>query len=193
MTKAAKIISYVLIVLALVGVIGFIAKFTSGFTSDFKTFYVTIDGKDVMAEANHYAIGKSETMKVDVKYTFNSSNSEVSGYSVKIVPNVSEDKNFDFMVDGEVHSFYDIEDLTDGFIIEKSETSFTITPKGGLTDILRAVYPEGEVADCSENNHHNMFSLVITSYNGASTVTVNFAVLREAERVFFDQEAIVFW
>ena len=192
MTKATTIIAYVLIVLALVGVIGFIAKFTSGFTSDFKTFYVTIDGKDVMTEANHYAIGKSETMKVDIKYTFNSSNSEVSGYSVKIVPNVSEDKNFEFMVDGEVHSFYDIEDLTDGFIIEKSETSFTITPKGELTDILRAVYPEGEVSDCSEHNHYNMFSLVITSYNGASTVTVNFAVLRKAERVFFDQEAIVF-
>lgn len=192
MTKATTIIAYVLIVLALVGVIGFIAKFTSGFTSDFKTFYVTIDGKDVMTEANHYAIGKSETMKVDIKYTFNSSNSEVSGYSVKIVPNVSEDKNFEFMVDGEVHSFYDIEDLTDGFIIEKSETSFTITPKGELTDILRAVYPEGEVSDCSEHNHYNMFSLVITSYNGASTVTVNFAVLREAEKVFFDQEAIVF-
>ena len=192
MTKATTIIAYVLIVLALVGVIGFIAKFTSGFTSDFKTFYVTIDDKDIMTEANHYAIGKSETMKVDIKYTFNSSNSEVSGYSVKIVPNVSEDKNFEFMVDGEVHSFYDIEDLTDGFIIEKSETSFTITPKGELTDILRAVYPEGEVSDCSEHNHYNMFSLVITSYNGASTVTVNFAVLREAERVFFDQEAIVF-
>lgn len=192
MTKATTIIAYVLIVLALVGVIGFIAKFTSGFTSDFKTFYVTIDGKDVMTEANHYAIGKSETMKVDIKYTFNSSNSEVSGYSVKIVPNVSEDKNFEFMVDGEVHSFYDIEDLTDGFIIEKSETSFTITPKGELRDILRAVYPEGEVSDCSEYNHYNMFSLVITSYNGASTVTVKFAVLREAEKVFFDQEAIVF-
>lgn len=192
MTKATKIISYVLIVLALVGVIGFIAKFTSGFTSDFKTFYVTIDGKDVMAEANHYAIGKNETMKVDVKYTFNSSNSEVGGYSVKIVPNTREDKNFDFLVDGEVHSFYDIEDLSAGFIIEKSETSFTITPKGELTDILKATYPEGEVADCSEYNHHNMFSLVITSYNGASTVTVNFAVLREAEKVFFDKEVIVF-
>lgn len=192
MTKATKIISYVLIVLALVGVIGFIAKFTSGFTSDFKTFYVTIDDKDIMSEANHYAIGKNETMKVDVKYTFNSSNSEVSGYSVKIVPNTREDKNFDFLVDGEVHSFYDIEDLSAGFIIEESETSFTITPKGELTDILRAVYSEGEVADCSEYNHYNMFSLVITSYNGASTVTVNFAVLREAERVFFDQEAIVF-
>lgn len=192
MTKATTIIAYVLIVLALVGVIGFIAKFTSGFTSDFKTFYVTIDGKDVMTEANHYAIGKSETMKVDIKYTFNSSNSEVSGYSVKIVPNVSEDKNFEFMVDGVVHSFYDIEDLTDGFIVEKSENSFTITPKGELTDILKAVYPEGEVADCSEYNHHNMFSLVVTSYNGTSTVTVNFAVLREAEKVFFDQEAIVF-
>ena len=39
MTKATKIISYVLIVLALVGVIGFIAKFTSGFTSGHAKFH----------------------------------------------------------------------------------------------------------------------------------------------------------
>ena len=192
MTKATKIISYVLIVLALVGVIGFIAKFTSGFTSDFKTFYVTIDGKDVMAEANHYAIGKNETMKVDVKYTFNSSNSEVSGYSVKVIPNAVDGKDFDFVVDDSVYSFQKEEDLTDGFIIEKKVNSFTITPKGDLTDILRAVYPDSKIADCTDKTYEDMFSLVITSYNGESTVIVNFTVFQEPVRVTFDKESIIF-
>ena len=143
MKTASKIIVYVLIVLALVGVIGFIAKFTSGFTSEFKTFYVTIGDKDIMNVANDYTISKDESLKVDVKYTFNSSENDVSGYSIKIIPNAIEGKDFDFTVDGEVYSFQKETDLSDGFYIEESKESFVITPKGELTDILRAIYPDG--------------------------------------------------
>ena len=117
MKTASKIIVYVLIVLALVGVIGFIAKFTSGFTSEFKTFYVTIGDKDIMNVANDYTISKDESLKVDVKYTFNSSENDVSGYSIKIIPNAIEGKDFDFTVDGEVYSFQKETDLSDGFYI----------------------------------------------------------------------------
>ena len=41
----AKVIGYILLVLVVVGVIGVIVYFTGGFTSDFKTFYVSVDGK----------------------------------------------------------------------------------------------------------------------------------------------------
>lgn len=192
MKKAAKIIAYVLIVLAIVGVIGVIAKFTNGFTSDFKTFYVTIDGKDIMTTANGYVLDKEEPMKVDVNYTFSSPDAEVSGYSVKIVPNSVEDKDFDFTMDGSIYSFQMEEDLTDGFIIEKSEDSFTILPKGDITDILRAVYPDAEIDDCKDSTYPDMFSLVITSYNGESTVVVNFVVVVEPTSISFDKEAIIF-
>ena len=192
MKNAAKIIAYVLIVLAIVGIFGVIAKFTNGFTSDFKTFYVTIDGKDVMTTTNGYVLDKDEPVKVDVKYTFSSSNAEVSGYSVKVIPNAALDKDFDFTMDGSVYSFQMEEDLTDGFIIEKSEDSFTILPKGDITDILRAVYPEAEIDECKENTYPDMFSLVITSYNGESTVVVNFVVVVEPTSVSFDKEAIIF-
>ena len=192
MKNAAKIIAYVLIVLAIVGIFGVIAKFTNGFTSDFKTFYVTIDGKDVMTTTNGYILDKDEPVKVDVKYTFSSSNAEVSGYSVKVIPNAALDKDFDFTMDGSVYSFQMEEDLTDGFIVEKSEDSFTIQPKGDITDILRAVYPESEIDDCKENTYPDMFSLVITSYNGESTVVVNFVVVVEPTSVSFDKEAIIF-
>lgn len=192
MNKTAKIIAYVLIVLTLVGVIGVIAKFTNGFTSDFKTFYITIDDKDIMTTANGYVLDKEEPMKVDVKYTFSSSDNEVSGYSVKVIPNNIDGKDFDFTMDGSIYSFQMEEDLTDGFIIEKSEDSFTILPKGDITDILRAVYPEAEIEDCKGNTYPDMFSLVITSYNGESTVVVNFVVVVEPTKVSFDKEAIIF-
>jgi len=43
-----KIISWVLVVLVLAAGIGAIAYFTGGFTGEFKTFYVTVDGKDIL-------------------------------------------------------------------------------------------------------------------------------------------------
>lgn len=49
---AVKIVAVILAVLVLAGVVGVIVRFTGGFTSDFKTFYVTVDGKDVMVLAN---------------------------------------------------------------------------------------------------------------------------------------------
>lgn len=192
MKNAAKIIAYVLIVLAIVGIFGIIAKFTNGFTSDFKTFYVTIDGKDVMTTTNGYVLDKEEPMKVDVKYTFSSADAEVSGYSVKVIPNAALDKDFDFTMDGSIYSFQMEEDLTNGFIIEKSDDSFIIQPKGDITDILRAVYPDAEIDDCKENTYPDMFSLVITSYNGESKVVVNFAVIVEPTGVSFDKEVIIF-
>ena len=105
MTKASKIIAYVCIVLALVGAIGFIAKYTSGFTSSFKTFYISIDGKDIMISSEGYFLESNESMKVDIHYTFNDSDAEVSGYTVKIIPNVVDGRDFDFTVGDLVYSF----------------------------------------------------------------------------------------
>ena len=50
--------------------VGAIAYFTGGFTSEFKTFYVTVDGKDIMTSASGYTISPSEPMKVDVMFYY---------------------------------------------------------------------------------------------------------------------------
>lgn len=65
-----KIISWVLVVLVLAAGIGAIAYFTGGFTSEFKTFYVTVDGKDILTSATGYDVSAANPMTVDVKYTF---------------------------------------------------------------------------------------------------------------------------
>lgn len=187
-----KVIAYILVLLVVAGVIAVIVRFTGGFTSDFKTFYVSVDGKDVLTSAGGYEITNEKPLTVDVKYTFGSAGGDVSGYSVKVVPHAVEGKDFDFTLDDQVYSFQAETDLTAGFDIAREETSFTITPKGGVTEVLRAVYPNNEIGDCSDKGYEDMYSLIVTSYNGKASVTLYFSVLQEVAGVTLDQEVIVF-
>lgn len=190
-TKIGQVVSYIVILLVIVAVIGVFAYFTNGFTSDFKTFYVSVNGKDVMTSGSGYVITPQEPLSVDVKYTFAFNQTETKGYSVKIVPNKT-DEDFDFSVDGETHYFGDEKDLSNGFIIDKQEKSFTVTPKGSTPlEILEAIYPESEVS-CESKGYNDMFTLIITSYNGESSVKLNFALERRVTGITFDKEVILF-
>lgn len=139
-----------------------------------------------------YKLTTTQPLTVDVKYTFGSAGGDASGYSVKIVPNVIENEDFDFTLNGDVYSYQAETDLTAGFEIERGETSFTLTPKGGLTEILQAVYPNYEVGDCRENSYENMYALIVTSYNGKASVKLCFSVLEKVTGVTLDKDTIVF-
>ena len=190
-TKIGQVVSYIVILLVIVAVIGVFAYFTNGFTSDFKTFYVSVNGKDVMTSSSGYVITPQEPLSVDVKYTFAFNQSETKGYSVKIVPNKT-DEDFDFSVDGKTHFFGDEKDLSNGFIIDKQEKSFTVTPIGSTPlEILQVIYPESEVS-CESKGYNDMFTLIITSYNGEASVKLNFALERRVTGITFDKEVILF-
>lgn len=187
--KVGKIIAYILLVLVLVSAIGFIAYFTGGFTSGFKTFYVEIDGDQILTSESGYKIPTGEAMTVEVKYTMSD---EKSGYFVKVVPNKLAGKDFDFTLDGEVYSYHGEKDLTEGFEIEYGDTSFTIKPKGTITDILRAVYPGSAVEDCRDFAYDDMFTLIVTSHDGESNVKVNFTVSEDTEGITITPDHIYF-
>ena len=187
-----KVIAYILVLLAVVGVVGVIIRFTGGFTSDFKTFYVSVDGKDVLTDTSGFEVTPQQPLSVDVKYTFGSAGSDVSGYSVKVVPHAVEGKNFDFTLNGDVYSFQAENDLTAGFDIERKETSFTVTPKGGVTEVLQAVYPNYEVGDCREKGYTDMYALIVTSYNGKANITLYFSVLEKVTGITLEPGEIVF-
>ena len=55
-----KVISYVLVIMVIICIIGVVAYFTGGFTSEFKTFYVTVDGKDIMTDSSGYIIDENQ-------------------------------------------------------------------------------------------------------------------------------------
>lgn len=187
-----KIIIYALIILALIGILGFIIYFTGGFTTDFTGFYAVVDGEDVLSTGSNFQTSHDDSMHVDVKYVFASPNDEAKGYSVRVVPNPIKDKDFDFRLNGDLYSFQAENDLTAGFEIKQEDTSFTLTPKGDLTAILSAVYPGYTVADCNDHAYENMFTLIVTSYNGEAEVRVNFTVTEDIRGVILDKEVIEF-
>lgn len=190
--KIGKVVSYTVIVLILIAACGLLAYFTNGFTSDFKTFYVECGGQQVLSSGGGFEMTKDEPLTVEVKYTFGAVNKEISGYSVKVVPNQIDGKDFDFTLDGDAYSFQAEDDMTAGFDIEQGETSFTVKPKGGINDILKAVYPNYEVSDVRDKAYVDMFTLVVTSYNGEASVRLNFTVTEKVEGVILDQEVIKF-
>ena len=193
MTKTTKIITYIAIVLAVITVIGIVAHFTNGFTSDFKTFYVTVDGKDVMTSAGGYRVTTSKPLEVDVKYTFGALNNKVDkDYSLKIIPNNIPDKDFTYTVDGERKSFQSEMDLSDGFEIDKGEKSFTIKPKGEtISEVLSAVYGKS-ITDCESKGYTDMFTIIVTSYNGEANVKLDFSLAIRVVGITLDKEAILF-
>ena len=168
-------ISLILVVLLLIAGIGAIAYFTGGFTGEFKTFYLNVGDRDILTSATGFQVSIDEPLTVNVKYTF--AEDGVNGYSVKVVPNALQGKDFDFTIDGIPYSFQAESDLTAGFEIEENESSFTLKPKGTLNEVMAAVYPNSEIEDLTGKGYENMFLLVVDSYNGASTVTLAFSVV----------------
>lgn len=188
----SKIVAYVLVLLVVVATIGLIVRFTGGLTSDFKTFYVTVDGKDVLTTSGGYLSSPEKPLKVDVKYIFNSAGEDASGYSVKVVPHVVEGKDFDFTLDDQVYSFQAETDLTAGFDIQREESSFTVAPKGKVTEVLQAVYPNNTIGDCDGKSYQDMYALIVTSYNGEQSVTLYFTLPEDVSGVELDKEQIIF-
>ena len=190
--KWSKIIIYALIILALIGILGFIIYFTGGFTTDFTGFYATVDGKDVLSTGNGFRMKENDPLEVEVKYVFASPNDDAKGYTVKVVPNAIDGKDFDFSLNGDKYSYQSEQDLTAGFDIKQKDDSFTIAPKGNLTEILSAVYPNDTIGDCEDKGYENMFTLVVTSYNGKAEIRINFTVVESIRGVILDQEVIEF-
>ena len=191
--KTIRILTYALLGLLVVGVIGFVAYFTNGFKSDFKTFYINVDGKDIMESDGGYKVSKSKPLEVKVKYIFSVGSSQKKEYSVKIVPNIIDGRDFAFSDGKEEKTFQSVEDITSGFDIKKTESGFTISPKGNsVEEVLKAVYPNGKFDSVNDKGYENMFTLVVTSYDGKASVKLNFSLPSKVSGVTLNKEGILF-
>lgn len=188
--KVSKIIAYTALVLVLVLAIGAIAYFTNGFTSEFKTFYITVNGENVLATKKDVVLRSNQPMEVGVNYTFNNKESDL-GYNVKVYP--ADNVDFDFTINGNVYAFSGEKDLSKGFEIDRKEKSFTITPKGNMRDILSAMYPDNEVkVNLEDIPTKDVFVVLVSSYDKKVSVALYCCVNIEATGIRLDKEVIVF-
>lgn len=172
-TNAVTIILYVLLVLAVMGGIGAVAYFTSGFTTDFQTFYLRLDDEDILESVVGIEFIDGKDYLFEVKYTFGELSKQKTGYSVKIIPN--QETDFNFLVDGESHSLQELGDITSCFDITYQSDKFTVLGNARLQDVLQRYYAENTVELVDEiQEMMDYYTIVVTSYNGKASVRVGF-------------------
>lgn len=191
---AAKIIGIILVLLVVTGLVAIIYKFTNGFNEEFKTFYVDYGGEQILSADSNLALAKNETHRFDVKYTFDTPQSDVKGYSVEIMPNAERD--FDFTVDGERYLYSKQDDMSAAFGLKKSDTYFelTIPQDFSLKYALQSCYPGKEVIVPEEAMSANAYPymLVVSSYNGNMVYHIALSVGAEVTGVTLDPSQIIF-
>lgn len=191
---AAKVIGIILVLALLAGLVAVIYKFTNGFNEDFKTFYVEHNGKQFLSAQNDLVLEDAGVHRFDVKYTFDTEQSETKDYAVEIVPNAEQD--FEYLVDGEPYLFSRAGDLSAAFDLNKEETYFEITTTDGMTlqSILERCHAGQTVevpADAEKGNAYP-FQLIVTSYNGSVSYRIAFSVGMTVTGITLDPPSIVF-
>ncbi len=189
---AAKIIGIILVLLLVAGLVAVIYKFTNGFNEDFKTFYVEHEGKQILSENSEMMFTKGKTHRFDVKYTFDTGQTETRDYSVEIVPNAEQD--FEYTADGETYLYSKAGDLSSAFNLNKQKSYFEITLREDMTiqSVLEAVHP-GQQVEVPENAADLFpYVLCISSYNGNVSYRIAFDLGTDVTGITLDPPSIVF-
>ena len=189
---AAKVIGVILVLALLAGLVAVLYKFTNGFNEDFKTFYVEYEGKQILAQNSELALEPGKTYRFDVKYTFDTQQSETKDYTVEIVPNAEQD--FEYTVDGEPYLYSKAGDLSAAFSLKKQKSYFEITLREDMSvqSVLETVHP-GQQVKVPENAADVFpYVLCISSYNGNVSYRIAFGLGAEVTGITLDPPSIVF-
>ena len=191
---AAKVIGIILVLLLVAGLVAVIYKFTNGFNEDFKTFYVEYEGKQILAQNSELALEPGKTYRFDVKYTFDTQQSETKDYSVEIVPNAEQD--FEYLVDGEPYLYSKTGDLSSAFSLKKQKSYFEITLREDMTiqSALETVYPgqQVEVPGTAADENPFPYALIVSSYNGNVSYRIAFNLGADVTGITLDPSQIIF-
>ena len=191
---AAKVIGIILVLLLVAGLVAVIYKFTNGFNEDFKTFYVEYEGKQILAQNSAMTFTEGKTHRFDVKYTFDTGQTEARDYSVEIVPNAEQD--FEYLVDGEIYLYSQAGDLSSAFSLKKQKSYFEITLREDMTiqSALETVYPgqQVEVPGTAADENPFPYALIVSSYNGNVSYRIAFNLGADVTGITLDPPSIVF-
>lgn len=190
--KVIGFVSYAIILLALIGVLVFFGYFTNWFSSDFKTFYLKVNGETVMNDKDSLTIVPTQPLSIEAKYTLGLVDKNQTGYSFEIKANPNVDLSFS--VDGKTVSFQsgDI-DWNKCFDIAEEENGFTLTLKGwDMLELLQCVYPDSEIVlDSDVDYTQNLFNLTVYSHDKTAAVTLGICI-STIQSIELDQTRMVF-
>ena len=142
----AVFIGYIVFLLLLIGMVGFVYMFTNGFNEQFKTFYLEFDGQKILSSQSELKLKSGEVYRFGVKHLFNGEGTSSALFEVKIVPNAECD--FTFTVDGDEMSYASLEDLSPAFnlSVKKDSFEFELVKDFDMKYVLSECIPEKVVS-----------------------------------------------
>lgn len=167
-TSVFKFISYIIVILILVGVLGSIAFLTNNFTQEPATMLVQVNGHFIKGNVDSIVFDKTSPAAFKVL------NLSGQGYTIQIIPEVVDDLDFQFKLGDETVWFSsDQSDYSSVFDITETEDGFEIDfSKCKMTDILTAKYPEYVVSEVPNPSSGSYFTLVIKDKGTNSQVRI---------------------
>lgn len=203
-SEVAKILTYLLIVIMITAIIAGLISYLSAP----KGMYLNY-GDTVVKENTDVAImadGSDNVFKVANTEGFGSYT--VADCIVKVVPNVDEQHDFEFTIDGDetVSKFSSEKDLTSAFCKDYSGNGIKIasdgtfvlsTEKVSMIEILQTVYEgkkvilDQDIKDV-EFGQYPYFALSVTSPDGKQNLEIPFRYYYDVVGVELDKEVIVF-
>ena len=187
MSNAVTIVIYIMLVLAVIGGIGAIAYFTSGFTTSIKPFYIQYDGKMIANDTGDIEISAVKREAFEVKWL----SGKPQSYLVQVIPCIDDNNDFEYLVDGEPHKYSDLGDLTPYFGIEASQEGFSIQ---GTTmyNLLCQAHPDCEITMPEGLQYGcDYYTIIVSTKDMKSSIKIGIHG-NDTGHVILDPEEMVF-
>ena len=179
--RASRAISYLLVVLLLLGIVGACAYLLTKPNG----IYLRYDDKIVTDKTSGLVIPYKATATFKIENSEDWGAYSVTDCTVKIVPSADESHDFDFTVgdDSRPAAFTKEKDLTGAFVENYNGKGITVSENGEFTilcsyksvsEILQAVYGEKEIHAEADGNllEYPYIAIKVTSPDGKQTLTV---------------------
>lgn len=172
-----SVVVWLLLVALLLGVVGFFARFTNNFTSGFSTFYVEFGDKQITNDKDSYVFEKDSEYRFDVGYSLAFLNKDgKNGFSVQVLPNITDETNFEFTADDERYLYSDIKDLTACFNVRCYDSYFTLTADKDLPAIIQSLHQDKALSTIPTtiDGGKDYFLLVISNEDNSTSIRISF-------------------
>lgn len=188
MKKISKAIIYIAFVLLLVVVIGVVFTLTGGGKTDFKQFFLVYNNK-IMVNGNVQVVS-GDILNFKTKYLIKD-DIEVTAkdIKVKILPNVDNDTNFSFTVNGIKHWFSDEKDFSKSIDCSVVDNEIILSSKiSSIRELLETVY-SGQTVNTdwdSLDNSYPYLKMIVSSYKYDNKIEIGLIIYTEVKSVEFN-------
>ena len=199
--KVSQIISYLLIVMLILGIVGVCAYFLVRP----KGIYLRYGDKIVTEKTGGIVIPQAEEITLTIKNDNGFGTYSVTDCVVTIVPNVDKAHDFSFTVEGNEKplAYSAIKDLTSAFTSDYNGKSIKISPDGtfklkisvkSVSDLLKIVYPDKNITTETDEflSKYPYVALKIVSPDGSQTLTIPLKVGVMVDDVQISPNEVIF-